>query len=112
MSEEQLDKIPEGVNRIYTSVTVEAIEALIDAYLEVKTAPKKKLPIEEYFTYHPPQTEESKQKHETINRLTLELAKVIDELIENEETKKMALFALQQARMFANQGITVDELHK
>ena len=70
------------------------------------------LPIEEYFRYHPPKTEERKAAHETVNNAALEFAKVIDSLVRDEDCKKMALFAVQQARMFSNQGITVDELEK
>lgn len=69
-----------------------------------------KLPIEEYFRYHPPQTQERIRKHDRINQLSMEFAKIIDCEVEDEDCKKMALFALQQCRMFANQGITVDEL--
>lgn len=70
-----------------------------------------KLPIEEYFKYHPPITEDRKNKHNTVNDAALQLAKVIDETVSDEQCKQMALFAVQQARMFANQGITVDELY-
>lgn len=68
--------------------------------------------IKEYFTYHPPQTEERKAKHESINEKCLELALLIDETIKDEDCKKNALFSLQQSRMFANQGITIDELQE
>lgn len=68
--------------------------------------------IEEYFTYHPPRTEQRRQKHELINHKTLELAILIAENVKDEDCKKMGLFALQQCRMFANQGITVDELRE
>jgi hypothetical protein len=56
-----------------------------------------RLPIDEYFKYHPPLTEERK---------------VLDESVLDEETKKMAFFSIQQARMFANQGATIDELRR
>lgn len=68
------------------------------------------LPIEEYFKYHPPQTDERKKKHETINEHSLKLASLINDVVKDSECKRMAIFAVQQARMFANQGITVDEL--
>lgn len=68
------------------------------------------IPIEEYFRYHPPTTEERKRKHERINSIALEFAKIVDCEINDEKTKLFAIFAIQQARMFANQGITVDEL--
>ncbi len=68
--------------------------------------------IEEYFKYHPPATEYRIERHNAINAVALEFAKQIVDCVEDEECKKMALFAVQQARMFANQGITVDELAK
>lgn len=68
------------------------------------------IPIEEYFKYHPPTTEERKAKHNKVNEGALSFAKIIDAMVSDEDCKKMALFAIQQARMFANQGITVDEL--
>ncbi len=70
----------------------------------------KQIPIEEYFRYHPPTTADRIRKHDRINALALEFAKAIDTEIEDELTKQYAIFALQQARMFANQGIVVDEL--
>ncbi len=66
--------------------------------------------IETYFKYHPPKTEERKLKHEKINRFALEFAKAVAECVKDEKTKDCAIFAIQQARMFANQGITVDEV--
>jgi hypothetical protein len=71
-----------------------------------------KLNIEEYFKYHPPTTELRKQQHNQINGLALDFARYIDENVQDEDCKKMALFAIQQARMFANQGVTVDEIHR
>lgn len=66
--------------------------------------------IKDYFKYHPPTTEERKAKHNEINEAALSFAQSLDSLVEDEDCKKMALFAIQQARMFANQGITVDDL--
>jgi len=71
-----------------------------------------RLPIDEYFKYHPPLTEERKAIHNAINESALAFAKVLDENVLDEETKKMAFFAIQQARMFANQGATIDELRR
>lgn len=71
-----------------------------------------RLPIDEYFKYHPPLTEERKSIHDAINEAALSFAKVLDESVLDEETKKMAFFAIQQARMFANQGATIDELRR
>lgn len=75
-----------------------------------ETSPSTRLPIEEYFRYHPPTTAERKRKHDRINQLSMEFAKTIDVEIADEDCKKMAIFALQQCRMFCNQAITVDEL--
>jgi hypothetical protein len=71
-----------------------------------------RLPIDEYFKYHPPLTEERKVIHDAINEAALSFAKVLDESVLDEETKKMAFFSIQQARMFANQGATIDELRR
>ena len=70
----------------------------------------QKLPIEEYLKYHPPTTEERKEKHNDINNAALAFAQVVDNCVKDEDCKKMTFFAIQQARMFANQGVTVDEL--
>lgn len=71
-----------------------------------------RLPLEEYFRYHPPTTQERQQKHEAINTAALQFAQVIDANVENEQCKQFAMFAIQQARMFGNQGATIDELSK
>jgi hypothetical protein len=74
---------------------------------------KKDIPIEEYFRYHPPIPGSDRvRKHDRINALALEFAKAIDVEIEDEVTKQYAIFAVQQARMFANQGVTVDEIRQ
>jgi hypothetical protein len=70
------------------------------------------LPLEEYFKYHPPLTQERKDAHEAINSAALAFAQVIQANVKDEDCRKMAIFAVQQARMFSNQGITVDELVK
>lgn len=69
-----------------------------------------KINIEEYFKYHPPVTEIRKERHNQVNALALDFAKYIDENVQDEKCKEMAFFAIQQARMFANQGITMDEI--
>lgn len=70
------------------------------------------LPLEEYFKYHPPLTQERKEAHDAINKAALAFAQVIQSNVKDEDCRKMAIFAVQQARMFSNQGITVDELSK
>lgn len=71
-----------------------------------------RLPLEEYFQYHPPKTEERKQRHDAVNQAALAFAKVVEQNVEDEELYKMTMYAIQQARMFANQAITIDELRK
>jgi hypothetical protein len=66
--------------------------------------------IEEYFKYHPPTTQERQDAHKAINEAALSFAKVVDANVQDEITKQYSIFAIQQARMFANQGVTVDEL--
>ena len=66
--------------------------------------------IEDYFKYHPPVTDARKAAHNAINEAALAFAKTVEENVLDEDCRKMAFFAIQQARMFANQGITVDEL--
>ncbi|BAZ39417.1 hypothetical protein NIES4101_53700 [Calothrix sp. NIES-4101] len=68
--------------------------------------------VEDYFRYYPTQSSDRKRKHERIQSLCIEFAQAIDAEIDDEECKRMALFALQQCRMFANQGITIDEMRK
>lgn len=107
------------------------------------------LPIEEYFRYHPPETEERKAKHATVNDMTLQycqgllawprggdlefcrasIENVVQITCKDEVCAKWAMDAIarayhcstqkdeegvlmnvQQARMFLNQGITIDEL--
>lgn len=66
--------------------------------------------LKEYFQYHPPTTQERREAHQAVNDAALAFAEVIVARVQDEDTRKMAIFAVQQARMFANQGITVDEL--
>lgn len=73
-------------------------------------AKKREIPIEEYFRYHPPQTDVRKEAHDRINKAALEFAQAIAADVVDPDCLKMATFAVQQARMFANQGVTIDEL--
>jgi hypothetical protein len=68
------------------------------------------LPIEQYFKYHPPLTDTRKAAHNAVNEAALAFAKTVEENVQDEDCCKQAYFAIQQARMLANQGITVDEL--
>ena len=71
-----------------------------------------KLPLEEYFRYHPPTTEERKARHDAINQAALSFAKIIEANVEDEELYKKAIFAVWEAKALANQGVTLDELRK
>lgn len=68
------------------------------------------IPVEEYFKYHPPKTEERIKLHDCIDQTAMAMAVAIDMCVQDESTKTMAIAALQNARMLANQGITIDEL--
>jgi hypothetical protein len=68
------------------------------------------IPLEEYFKYHPPLTDTRKAAHEAVNSAALAFAQAIAANVVDPDCLKMAHFAVQQARMFANQGITIDEL--
>jgi hypothetical protein len=123
----------------------------------------QEIPIEEYFKYHPPQTEERKAAHERIGSITLSLCQRLIELdtstgnsdaqiqlienlrlfelcgepecriwivsaiadlkrflvdrqmgdsqcLTNAQARSEILKHIQQIRMFANQGVTLDEL--
>jgi len=66
--------------------------------------------LSEYFKYHPPTTEDRKAKHEAVNDAALKFAEVIFANCKNPAMQKLAFQTIQQARMFANQGVTLDEL--
>ena len=72
----------------------------------------KDISVEDYFRYRPPTTEERKAAHAAVNDAALALAKAIEANVKDPDCLKMAFFAVQQARMFANQGITVDEIRQ
>jgi hypothetical protein len=48
------------------------------------------LPIEEYFKYHPPTTIERQQKHNIINAIALEFARILDISVIDEDCKNSA----------------------
>lgn len=66
--------------------------------------------IDVWFTYHPPTTEERKAKHLAINEGAKAFAKVILANVKDTRCRELAFYAIQQARMLANQGATVDEI--
>ena len=67
--------------------------------------------LAEFFKYHPPD-EERKKLHEAVNLAAYEFAEAICRCVDNPRMKFTALNQIQQARMFANQGITLDSLPK
>lgn len=71
-----------------------------------------RLPLEEYFKYHPVVTPERQERHDLVNKAALDFALTIEKCVEDDELYKMCVYAIQQARMLANQGITLDELRK
>lgn len=77
--------------------------------------PKKdwlSVPLEEQFRYHPPTTEERKQKHDTVNNAALECAKALCGCVRDEHYQQKIIDAIQQARMLANQAVTFEEKAK
>ena len=66
--------------------------------------------IQEYFSCQPPKTGKRKFRHNQINEAALAFAMSVLKNVDDEDCRKMAIFSIQQARMFANQGITVDEI--
>ena len=68
--------------------------------------------VEQLFTYHPPTTEERIDKHNRLNTKCLELAELVNELIEDGTMKTMIMHSIQQTRMFTNQAITMEDINK
>jgi hypothetical protein len=68
------------------------------------------VPLDEYFKYHPPKNASRIEAHENINNAALEFARAVDINVSNPELKQFAFLLIMQARMFANQGITLDYL--
>lgn len=68
--------------------------------------------LEELFQYHPPKTQERKDQHDRVNQAALEFAKVLHDEVKMKEFKTAIIFAIQQARMLANQAITLQSLNK
>ena len=66
--------------------------------------------IADYFKYHPVQSIKRKTAHNAINSAALAFALIINEQVENSKMKDQAFMLIQQARMFANQGATLDEI--
>lgn len=69
------------------------------------------VPIEEYFRYHPPKSQERIDAHNAINNAALEFAKVIQQHVTDEQLLSSAIQSVQYARMISNQAITVQEVN-
>lgn len=67
--------------------------------------------LSSWFQYHPPQTQERREAHERVNKAAMAFAEVILDEVEDENLKLFAFYAIQQARMFANQAITIKEVN-
>lgn len=62
------------------------------------------------FKYHPAKSKERIEKHNQVNDAAQTFALVIFDCVKNERLCQSAIDLVQQARMFANQGITYDEI--
>lgn len=56
------------------------------------------------FLYHSP-TPEAARRHKLVSETTLELAKTLRDLVPASRGQSLALTALEEVRMWANQGI-------
>lgn len=65
--------------------------------------------ISTFFKYSPPRTEDRVARHEAVNAACLQLAQVLLEQVKDSNLVEQAIGHLQQARMFANLGITIAE---
>ena len=70
------------------------------------------LPLDEWFKYHPPTTDARVQLHASVNDAAKAFAECVLQSVQDERCREQAFFSIQQAKMFANQGITADELRK
>lgn len=66
--------------------------------------------LREYFTYHPPKTEERKKAHERVNKAAYDFAQVIARTVDDDSLYAQCIQQIQMARMLANQAITFEEL--
>lgn len=61
--------------------------------------------LENRFTYHPANTEERRQTHETVRMIMLQTAKAVDELVPPGRERSLAVTKLEEAMFWANAGI-------
>jgi hypothetical protein len=94
-----------------STLSIEFCTSLMLGLLQVSFAGKMDFNnLEHYFKYHPVASDSRKIAHHAINEAALKFAKTVLAQVQDEECRKMAFFAIQQARTFANQGATMDEL--
>lgn len=63
--------------------------------------------IEDRFRYHAP-TEEARRRHETITEASIAFAKLVRNTVPYCRGQALALTAIEEARMWANQGIATN----
>ena len=63
--------------------------------------------VEHQFSYHPPQTEEVREKHTTITAETKSFARTMCEFVEASPERTIALRKLQEARMWLNASLAI-----
>lgn len=68
------------------------------------------LNVDEMFEYHSIRTEERRVRHEKVDQAAKDFALVVDSCLQERELKTFALMSIYQARMFANQAITLAEV--
>lgn len=64
--------------------------------------------LENRFRYHPPTTQARKDAHARVTEITLAAAKEIRDIVPPGRGLALALSNLEEARMWANQGIACD----
>jgi hypothetical protein len=69
----------------------------------------EKTEIENRFSFHPANTEEKKQAHETIRNLCLRAATDIKNLVPAGREQSLAITNLEQVMFWANAGIARNE---
>lgn len=63
--------------------------------------------IENRFRYHSP-TEEARRRHTAITEASIVFAKVVRDNVPHTRGQSLALTAIEEARMWANQGIATN----
>lgn len=84
----------------YTETKEDALDRVNKKYLES---------IDEAFTYHPPKTEATKQKHTDLREAAKALAIYIVETVPHSGERDVALDKLREVMMWSMQGIALHE---